>query len=166
MVHKREANTKVSRDNPEGFALIIAITVFFLSVFIFLGCIWALSSARKISASPEKAAVEVPAAIVEGVIRVESGGNPLAVHYNADGSIDQGLCQINNRYLFYFATLYNLPNLDPFNPKQSREFLRRHLLGLFRITGSWRLAVSAYHSGPAGACLNDAYVTRVMGEAR
>ena len=42
---------------------------------------------------------QMPSALLKGISRVESGGNPNALNRNRDGSFDIGHMQINSRWL-------------------------------------------------------------------
>jgi len=143
------------------------IALVILSASLIVGASLAARGAEPKTPQKADAGVKIPPEIIAGIIRVESGGNPLAIGYNRDGSVDLGLVQINSQYLAYFARIYNLPNLNPFDPKQSRAFLRAHLLGLFHKTGSWPAAVCAYRYGATGSQridpATDVYVRRVIG---
>lgn len=59
------------------------------------------------SACFEEAATHfrVPAQLLRAISRVESGGNPVALNRNRDGSVDVGHMQINSRW---FANLAHL----------------------------------------------------------
>lgn len=60
--------------------------------------------------------------LLAALIKVESDFNPLAINYNYNGSIDRGLCQLNNRTFtsFQVGDFYN----TELNIKTGAEFLK------------------------------------------
>lgn len=78
------------------------ISVWLIS-FLSLSCLPLASH----SACFEEAATHyrVPVELLRAISRVESGGNPVAVNRNRDGSVDVGHMQINSRW---FANLAHL----------------------------------------------------------
>jgi soluble lytic murein transglycosylase-like protein len=83
------------------------------------------------------------------IARVESGGNPAAIHQNGDGSYDIGLMQINSRHLPRLARYGYSERLLLDNPCASVMAAAWLLAGMIRQFGySWR-AVGAYNAGTA-----------------
>lgn len=123
------------------------------------------SSSRDFSAFVQEASAKysVDPALVNAIIKAESGGNPNAV--SSAGA--QGLMQLMP------ATARGLGVSNPMNPEQNIDGGVRFLKGLLnRYGGDTQLAVAAYNAGPGAVDEYDGvppyqetqvYVERVMG---
>ena len=104
--------------------------------------LWASSGENTNAATDTTSAmssVTVPA-LVNAIIKQESGDNPNAVHRNANGSIDYGLMQLNNR---------TFPNAASMTPEQNIATGTAYLNSLLtKFHGDRTLALTAYNSGP------------------
>ncbi|MDY7577172.1 lytic transglycosylase domain-containing protein [Herbaspirillum sp. RTI4] len=102
---------------------------------------------------------QVNAEVLRAIARVESGGNPVAMHRNANGTTDYGLMQINS---VHFAELERY-GITQENVKQacSNVFIAawrvRRMMNKYGNT--WR-AIGAYHSETP--LLRDRYAQRIM----
>ncbi|MDD5298744.1 MAG: lytic transglycosylase domain-containing protein [Rhodocyclaceae bacterium] len=88
----------------------------------------------------------VPASLLQAISRVESSGNPSAIHRNADGSHDIGHMQINSRWLPVLQQhgVSEQTLLDPCtNTYVGAWILARNIS---RLGYGW-LAVGAYNAG-------------------
>ena len=81
------------------------------------------------------------------LLEVESGYNPKAVNYNDNGTIDQGIAQLNSAYLDEFAWRYGFGKIDPFDPMLAIRVAGKHISVLYANTGDWRITVAAYNCG-------------------
>lgn len=98
----------------------------------------------------------VPIECILSIITVENElYNENEIYKNKDGSTDIGLCQINSKYINYFADKYNINNLNPLNVSDSVLFLTRHFKyltecannkGLYGLD-SYMFAAGAYNRG-------------------
>ena len=98
-------------------------------------------------------------ALLRAIAQVESGGNPVALGKNADGTEDIGLMQINSRWLPKLAS-YGIARqdlLDPCTNVQVGAWVLSQNLRRYGYT--WR-AVGAYNAGKEGK--REVYVRRVM----
>lgn len=95
----------------------------------------------RLAAIIEEAAAEtgLPAALIDAVVRTESGYRPHAV--SRAGAI--GLMQLMPR------TARSLGVRDPFDPRQNVRGGARYLRRLFDRFGTVELALAAYNAGPA-----------------
>lgn len=66
---------------------------------------------------------------------------------NWNGSRDEGLMQINNRYTKYFVYLYGFEYFDPYNGHHSIQLAAAHLDNLVQKTDNIEDAVVAYNIG-------------------
>lgn len=64
----------------------------------------------------------IDTSLIVALMKVESNFNPLAINYNRNGSIDRGICQLNNSTFKHFkiADFYNVE----LNIKTGCDFLR------------------------------------------
>jgi len=100
----------------------------------------------------EAKAARVPEWILAGVIQHESGYKEWAINHNTNGTMDQGIAQLNSRYLAYFAERFNDgQRVDPFNPLVSIRIAARYLASNYELFGDWQYAVAAYNCGPERA---------------
>ena len=85
--------------------------------------------------------------------------NPNAQHHNTNGTVDMGLCQVNSMYYQAESSKYGMVNFDPYDPKQSIEFLSHHFKYLcdyannnYGLTGEemYLFAAGAYNRGLGG----------------
>jgi soluble lytic murein transglycosylase-like protein len=90
----------------------------------------------------------IPPLLLARLIAYESGWVQNRVGRNSNGTEDYGLMQLNGAYLAEFAWRYNGgKTFDPFDSRMNLRIGTRHLATLYRVTGSWRAAVSAYNCG-------------------
>lgn len=92
----------------------------------------------------------VPPYLVASIILVESGGNPSAVGYNPNGTIDYGLMSLNSSW-------YDDPNWSDAasNIRAGCQHLRRLYSRTYRASPNWYAAVISYNCG-LGRFLSDA----------
>lgn len=83
--------------------------------------------------------------IVESIIAVESGFDPLAVNYNRDGSVDVGIMQINS-YWFPRLKKYGIAVKDLFDPCVNVEVGTWILAQCFARYGYTWEAVGCYNA--------------------
>lgn len=82
------------------------------------------------------------------MLEVESKFDPRCVSaQNPDGSYDYGIAQFNSSYIEEFAWRYGFDKFDPFDPVQSIQMATKHLAVLYKHTGDWKLAFTAYNAG-------------------
>lgn len=94
---------------------------------------------------------EVPQWIMSRLIEYESGWNPYAVNKNSNGTIDEGICQLNSAYIKDFERMYNWGlSIHPFDWRENMRIGIKHLRYLYDRTGSWWSAVAAYNMGYYG----------------
>ena len=102
----------------------------------------------------------IPASLLAALVRAESGFDRYAIsHLGA-----RGLGQLMP------ATAAELSVADAFDPEQNLDGSARYLARQLRRFGSYRLALTAYHAGPARAArgfdrapaVTRAYVERVL----
>lgn len=93
----------------------------------------------------------VPTWIMSRLIEYESGWNPYAVNENKNGSIDEGICQLNSDCIDDFERMHNmgLP-INTFDWRQNLRIGIKHLRYLYDKTGSWWSAVASYNMGYYG----------------
>ena len=93
----------------------------------------------------------VPQWIMSRLIECESGWNPYAVNENLNGSVDEGICQLNSDCVADFERMHNmgLP-INTFDWKQNMRIGIKHLRYLYDKTGSWWSAVASYNMGYYG----------------
>lgn len=94
----------------------------------------------------------IPLEIAVKLIAAESSWNPYARNTkNNDGSVDEGIMQLNSRYLLDFQIRFNagVP-FDPWDPLEAIPVGLRYLRFLYDRTGSWYDAVGAYNAGLQG----------------
>ena len=93
----------------------------------------------------------VPTWIMSRLIEYESGWNPYTVNENKNGSVDEGICQLNSAYIKDFERMYNmgLP-INTFDWRQNLRIGIKHLRYLYDLTGSWWSAVASYNMGYYG----------------
>ena len=96
----------------------------------------------------------VPTWIMSRLIEYESGWNPYAVNENKNGSVDEGICQLNSDCVGDFERMYNmgLP-INTFDWRQNLRMGIKHLRYLYDKTGSWWSAVASYNMGYYGWCM-------------
>jgi soluble lytic murein transglycosylase-like protein len=99
---------------------------------------------------------KVPVHIVMGVILVESEGTALcASAYRKDGFRDEGIMQLNSKYLKEFATWYNRGKpINPFAPKEAIPVGVKILAYNYSVYGNWIEALAAYKQGVYGVQKN------------
>jgi soluble lytic murein transglycosylase-like protein len=106
----------------------------------------------------EKASREtgVPVHIIMGVILSESSGDPGCVSpYRLDGHRDEGIMQLNSKYLDYFSWKFNRGvKVHPFSPSSSIPVGARILAFNFRYYENWVEALAAYRQGIGGVNKN------------
>ena len=93
----------------------------------------------------------VPATLLRSISRAESGGNPAAVHRNANGSFDIGHMQINSSWLPTLAK-FGITRQHLFNPCVSTQ------------VGAWILACNIQRMGYDWKAIG-AYNARSPGKA-
>lgn len=99
---------------------------------------------------------DVPDYLIVGLIYAESRNNPKCVSaYRADGSRDEGIVQLNSKYLDYFKWKFNKnQKIDPFNPESAIPVCARILAYNYKIFGNWIEALAAYRQGVQGVKKN------------
>lgn len=84
----------------------------------------------------------IDSALFFSIIKTESEFNPKAKNYNNDGSIDRGLCQLNNR------TFPELSENDFFNPENNIKLGTKYLKWCLNLSdGNLIKALAYYHAG-------------------
>jgi soluble lytic murein transglycosylase-like protein len=98
----------------------------------------------------------VPAYIVMGLILTESEGCVLAASpYRKDGFRDEGIMQLNSKYLSYFAKTFNGDKvINPFSIKEAISVGVKILAYNFSVYGNWVEALAAYKQGVYGVQRN------------
>jgi len=91
---------------------------------------------------------QVPVALLQAIAQQESGGNPKAVHHNANGSRDIGLMQINSSWLPVLAR-QGLREQDLWDPCVNTLVAAWLLAENFKRWGYTYRALGAYHSPDA-----------------
>ena len=104
----------------------------------------------------------VPLEVILAIITTENVTyNINATYKNTNGTVDMGLCQINSSYVEYFAKVYNIENLDPYNVSDAVTFVARHMKYLsdygkthynLSDSDSYIFAAGAYNRGLGGEC--------------
>jgi hypothetical protein len=89
----------------------------------------------------------VPLWIAARLFARESGFCPTAQNINPNGTIDQGIAQLNSRYLDFFEGFNDGQPIDPLDGPTSIRVGVRYLSALYRATGEWEDAVAAYNCG-------------------
>ena len=90
----------------------------------------------------------VPPGIAEALIERESHWNPFASRWNANGTRDEGIMQLNNRTRRWLERRYNDGKIiNPYNPYDNVRLAMRYLGDLYSVTGSWSVALQAYNAG-------------------
>lgn len=124
-----------------------------LCFFFLLCCSFAFPQEEYISIV-EKASKEtgVPLSILMGVILTESDGVFSCVSpYRADGHRDEGIMQLNSKYLSYFSWKFNKGvKVDPLSPSSAIPVGARILAHNYKFFGSWVEALAAYRQGITG----------------
>ena len=90
-------------------------------------------------------------AFIKNFILAESSGNPYALNFNKDGTVDIGLLQQNSRSIPDFYRWYNKGK--PYDPLDWEENLRislAHFARMRKKTGSLKGALCAYNMGLTG----------------
>ena len=98
----------------------------------------------------ESSKLQVPYDIALFLALAESGGDPIAEKRpRGSRGIDQGLYQINSRWLGDFSWRYNNgKKIDPFSVMCSTRVALRYLKSLYGYFGTWYQALEAYNAGP------------------
>jgi|WetSurMetagenome_2_1015567.scaffolds.fasta_scaffold340736_2 soluble lytic murein transglycosylase-like protein len=87
----------------------------------------------------------VPEKLALAIASSESGGNPRAINTdNADGSIDRGLFQLNDRGLGH-----GFSEADLFDPEVNTEIALTKLAELIKKYGDLKTGLIAYQIGPS-----------------
>ena len=115
----------------------------------------------------------IPISIAESVMRQESEMHRYAIHHNYNGFPDMGLFQINWATYLWLSERFNHGVLKwPYDPVENIKMALRYLGDLDTVTGSWKLAISAYNGG-LKATLDDTllqstlwYTVAVLAKAR
>ena len=90
----------------------------------------------------------VPSALVVALVSYEDPAwDPHALHTNANGSVDQGLGQINSRYWPEFAMHAGCVDCNPLDALDNLVVTIRHLADLHARYGDWWDAVSEWNPG-------------------
>jgi hypothetical protein len=81
----------------------------------------------------------------------ESSGNPLALNFNKDGTVDIGLLQQNSKAVPDFIRWYNKGNkYDPLFWEDNLRVSLAHFARMRKKTGSLKGALCAYNMGLTG----------------
>ena len=90
----------------------------------------------------------VPIGRFTKMIDWESGFDPKAKNYaNDNGTVDEGLVQVNSGFKDYFGWKYGIDDFDPLRVDHALEFAGKHLAFLYEQTGDWELAFASYNAG-------------------
>ena len=92
----------------------------------------------------------VPYLLVLRVIEVESNWDKTAVNINSNGTRDNGLMQLNSKYVKDFIWEYGAKGVkyQPNTHAYDNVYIGiKHLKALYNETGSWKKAVQAYNAG-------------------
>jgi soluble lytic murein transglycosylase-like protein len=109
---------------------------------------------------------QVPIAIIRAVAEQESGGDPLALNRNRDGSFDVGVMQINSRWIDpanpnglvkYGIDLGRLSGNECQNIAVGTWILHQN----YHALGDWGRAIAAYNRGQAGWIKGASYAWQV-----
>ena len=92
---------------------------------------------------------DVPPTIAFALIYVESSFRERARHKNSNGTIDEGIAQLNNSNLEYFSWKFNEGKAyNPYDIFDAVPISMKYLRSLYLQFGNWRDAVAAYNCGP------------------
>jgi soluble lytic murein transglycosylase-like protein len=120
--------------------------------------LWAVPSLAKYEPIIEQACKEtkVPTYILKGLIYAESDGVVKAVSYHKkDPYRDEGIVQLNSRYLSYFRWRFNKGvKIDPYDPIEAIPIAARILAFNYKYFGNWTQALAAYRQGITGVKRN------------
>ena len=90
----------------------------------------------------------IPVGYFTKMLEQESGFDPNAKNYaNENGTVDEGLVQVNSGFKDYFGWKYGIENFDPYKVEHALEFAGKHLAFLYEQTGDWELAFASYNAG-------------------
>ena len=88
---------------------------------------------------------------IKNFILAESSGNPSALNFNKDGTVDIGLLQQNSKAIPDFIRWYNNgKKYDPLNWEDNLRISLAHLARMRKKTGSLKGALCAYNMGLTG----------------
>lgn len=88
---------------------------------------------------------QVHSGILKAIIKVESSGNPLAIHRNANGTVDVGIAQMNSMHFKDLAKYGIVPN-QLFDACTAIYVAAWHYAKQVSRWGNTWFAVGAYHS--------------------
>lgn len=92
---------------------------------------------------------QVPTTIAFALIYTESSFLSRARHINSNGTIDEGIAQLNNSNLEYFSWKFNEGKAyNPYDIFDAVPISMKYLRSLYLQFGNWRDAVAAYNCGP------------------
>ena len=99
---------------------------------------------------------KIPASLLAGLLYAESEGVASCTsERRADGYRDEGIAQLNSRYLPYFAWKFNKgKKVDPYSPAQAIPVAARILKFNYAYFGDWVEAIAAYRQGITGILNN------------
>lgn len=89
----------------------------------------------------------VPYWIAARLFARESGWRASARNINPNGTIDQGIAQLNSRYLDFFEAFNDGREIDPLDGFDSIRVGVRYLAEMQLATGTWEDGVAAYNCG-------------------
>lgn len=94
----------------------------------------------------------IPTFVLAGLLWAESEGNPNSISgKRADGSRDEGIAQLNSKYLDYFSWKFNKgKKINPFDPSVAIPVAARILKHNYAHFGNWYEAIAAYRQGIKG----------------
>lgn len=125
-----------------------------MRVCVFLLCTAFACGQGQYTQIMEKACKEtgVPYYILYGVLENESNWNLACVSpRRSDGFRDEGIAQINSKYLLYFKWKFNKDKeIDPFSPESAIPVAARILAYNYKYFGTWAEAIAAYRQGVTG----------------
>jgi soluble lytic murein transglycosylase-like protein len=99
---------------------------------------------------------QIPPHYLTRLIERESNWDHTMVSSNSNGTKDYGLMQLNDKYYDEFKWRYNHgKDFDPLNIRDSIRIGCKHLSTMFKHTGTWEKAFSAYNAGLSRVRRND-----------
>ena len=91
---------------------------------------------------------QIPPSYLIRLVEKESRFDKDAISKNKNGTFDVGLLQHNSKYYDDFKWRYNKgKDYDPYDIRDNLKIGCKHLLTLYKHTGSWRATVIAWNCG-------------------
>lgn len=105
---------------------------------------------------------DIPIKVILAIMTTENETyDPNIIYENTNGTYDIGLAQVNSDYYVEFGLKYNIKDFNPYDPKQSIEFIAKHMkyLASYGATNyglneeeSYIFAAGAYNRGLSNEC--------------